>query len=166
MTRANVENVFKTEHSRAHFVFTSEHSPDQGKREREVSTVATERVHKTLRLPAELADRASLARLDGETDTQLYARLIEAGLDAPAEQPTTTASQATVEALKGHIADLQKQLAVKDGQIEALQGITERAQALHGAAEMARAKRLESAEDKGKSRLARAWAAFKGGIDE
>lgn len=115
------------------------------------------KVHKTLRLDEELADRAKAAQRPGESEAATLARLIEAGLDS---LEGTQGRSALVAALEANISDLRQQVAIKDGQIEALQGITKAAQALHGASEVAHVKSLEDGKQPG--RWARAWAAITG----
>lgn len=120
------------------------------------------KVQKSLRLEEELCERAKADRREGESEAATFARLIAAGLDASApetggatetkhgERPSGEAAglvaalQANIEDLRGQCDTLKAQLAVKDGQIEALQGITANAQALHGATDVLHAKQLES----------------------
>ena len=118
------------------------------------------KVHKTLRLEEGLADRAKAAQRPGESEAATLARLIEAGLDSLEGTQGGSGDSALVAALEANIADLRQQVAIKDGQIEALQGITKAAQALHGASEVAHVKSLEDGKQPG--RWARAWAAITG----
>ena len=108
------------------------------------------KISKTIRLEEELAQSVEELRQDGETDTALYVRVIAAGVEAYKEEGAqertksavsslqaeqdSGAQTALIAALESHINDLQKQLETKDGQIEALQNITQAAQALHGGA--------------------------------
>ena len=108
------------------------------------------KISKTIRLEEELEQSVEELRQDGETDTALYVRVIAAGVEAykeeGAQERTKSAvsslqdnqqdgtQTALITALQEHINDLQKQLDTKDGQIEALQNITQAAQALHGGA--------------------------------
>ena len=109
------------------------------------------KVSKTIRLEEELAQSVEELRQDGETDTALYVRVIAAGVEAykekeGAQERTESAfsslqdnqqdetQTALITALESHINDLQKQLETKDNQIDALQNITQAAQALHGGA--------------------------------
>lgn len=120
------------------------------------------KVHKTLRLDEELASRAKVAQRQGETDTATLARLIETGLDfLESEEKDREGTDALVSALQANINDLREQVAVKDKQIETLQGITQAAQALHGASEVVHVKSLEDGSNQ-PGRWARAWAALTG----
>ena len=116
------------------------------------------KVHKTLRLEEGLADRAKAAQHPGESEAATLARLIEAGLDTL--EGTQGSDSALVAALEANISDLRQQVAIKDDQIKALEGITKAAQALHGASEVAHVKSLEDGKQPG--RWARAWAAITG----
>ena len=125
------------------------------------------KVSKTIRLEEELAQSVEELRQDGETDTALYIRVIAAGVEAYKEkegaqertesavsslqaEQDSGAQTALITALQEHINDLQKQLETKDGQIEALQNITQAAQALHGG-------QLVKALPAGQGRLKRAF---------
>ena len=116
------------------------------------------KVHKTLRLDEELANRAKAAQRAGESDSATLTRLIEAGLDSL--EGTQGGSALLVAALEANISDLRQQVAIKDDQIKALEGITKAAQTLHGASEVAHVKSLEDGKQPG--RWARAWAAITG----
>lgn len=109
------------------------------------------KIHKTMRLEEETAERIRALMEDGETETAAYARVIEAGLETlePRLKPEKTGAgdgapgaserrgDGEAEALLDHIGTLKEanarlidQLAAKDAQIEALTRITEQAQAL------------------------------------
>lgn len=128
------------------------------------------KVHKSLRIDAELAERVRRAVADGESESAAYCRLIAAGLEAsegPCEGDSAesgqdhaggqdAAGEALTEALRAHIADLSAevetlrgQLEVKDAQITSLTRITEQSQTLHAVSER---KALETAEAKGHRR--------------
>ena len=109
------------------------------------------KVAKTLRFEAALIERAEELQEEGESESALYVRLIERGIEAykgkeSAQERTESAvsslqveqdsgaQTALITALESHMNDLQKQPETKDGQIEALQNITQAAQALHGGA--------------------------------
>lgn len=136
--------------------------------------MAAEKVHKTLRLESSLAERVAALRRDGETDTALYARTIEAGaaalegggrsLQAEAEAKPEEGgdSAGTVEAMRETIAilkedreDLRRQLAEQSEahrkQLDTLAAITtdaqtiaKQSQTLHA---MTETKELGTAED-------------------
>lgn len=136
--------------------------------------MAAEKVHKTLRLDSSLAERVAALRRDGETDTALYARTIEAGaaalegggrsLQAEAEAKPEEGgdSAGTVEAMRETIAilkedreDLRRQLAEQSEahrkQLDTLAAITtdaqtiaKQSQTLHA---MTETKELGTAED-------------------
>lgn len=136
--------------------------------------MAAEKVHKTLRLDSGLAERVAALRRDGETDTALYARTIEAGaaalegggrsLQAEAEAKPEEGgdSAGTVEAMRETIAilkedreDLRRQLAEQSEahrkQLDTLAAITtdaqtiaKQSQTLHA---MTETKELGTAED-------------------
>lgn len=136
--------------------------------------MAGEKVHKTLRLDSSLAERVAALRRDGETDTALYARTIEAGaaalegggrsLQAEAEAKPEEGgdSAGTVEAMRETIAilkedreDLRRQLAEQSEahrkQLDTLAAITtdaqtiaKQSQTLHA---MTETKELGTAED-------------------
>lgn len=136
--------------------------------------MAAEKVHKTLRLDRGLAERVAALRRDGETDTALYARTIEAGaaalegggrsLQAEAEAKPEEGgdSAGTVEAMRETIAilkedreDLRRQLAEQAEahrkQLDTLAAITtdaqtiaKQSQTLHA---MTETKELGTAED-------------------
>lgn len=109
------------------------------------------KIAKTLRFEAALIEQAEELQQEGESESALYVRLIEKGIEAykekeGAQERTESAvsslqdnqqdgaQTALITALQEHINDLQKQLETKDGQINALQNITQAAQALHGGA--------------------------------
>lgn len=136
--------------------------------------MAAEKVHKTLRLDSSLAERVAALRRDGETDTALYARTIEAGAaalegggrsiqaEAEAKPEEGGDSAGTVEAMRETIAilkedreDLRRQLAEQSEahrkQLETLAAITtdaqtiaKQSQTLHA---MTETKELGTAED-------------------
>lgn len=134
--------------------------------------MAAEKVHKTLRLDSSLAERVAALRRDGETDTALYARTIEAGaaaleeggrsLQAEAKPEEGGDSAGTVEAMRETIAilkedreDLRRQLAEQSEahrkQLDTLAAITtdaqtiaKQSQTLHA---MTETKELGTAED-------------------
>lgn len=139
--------------------------------------MAAEKVHKTLRLDSGLAERVAALRRDGETDTALYARTIEAGaaalegegrsLQAEAKPEEGGDSAGTVEAMRETIAilkedreDLRRQLAEQSEahrkQLDTLAAITtdaqtiaKQSQTLHA---MTETKELGTAEDNKKRR--------------
>ena len=108
------------------------------------------KIAKTLRFEAALIEQAEELQQEGESESALYVRLIEKGIEAYKEEGAQErtesafsslqdnqqdgAQTALIAALESHITDLQKQLETKDGQINALQNITQAAQALHGGA--------------------------------
>ena len=111
------------------------------------------KIAKTLRFEAALIEQAEELQQEGESESALYVRLIEKGIESytrkekkGAQERTESAvsslqdnqqeqqQTALITALESHITDLQKQLETKDGQINALQNITQAAQALHGGA--------------------------------
>lgn len=108
------------------------------------------KIAKTLRFEAALIEQAEELQQEGESESALYVRLIEKGIEAYKEEGAQErtesafsslqdnqqdgAQTALITALQEHINDLQKQLETKDGQINALQNITQAAQALHGGA--------------------------------
>ena len=140
------------------------------------------KVSRSYRLEEKLLERIEAQQLEGETNVDTLTRALEAGLDAlegraqeqtqggeAGKEENPSSLQAVVNAQAAHIADLQtrlakadEQLATKDGQIEALQGIAQSAQQLHGASDVIHVKQLESTEAKKQGRWARAWAAFTG----
>lgn len=140
------------------------------------------KVSRSYRLEEKLLERIEAQQLEGETNVDTLTRALEAGLDAlegrgreqtqggeAGKEENPSSLQAVVNAQATHIADLQtrlakadEQLATKDGQIEALQGIAQSAQQLHGASDVIHVKQLESTEAKKQGRWARAWAAFTG----
>ena len=140
------------------------------------------KVSRSYRLEEKLLERIEAQQLEGETNVDTLTRALEAGLDAlegraqgqtqggeAGKEENPSSLQAVVNAQAAHIADLQtrlakadEQLATKDGQIEALQGIAQNAQQLHGASDVIHVKQLESTEAKKQGRWARAWAAFTG----
>ena len=137
--------------------------------------MAAEKVHKTLRLDGSLAERVAALRRDGETDTALYARTIEAGaaalegggcsLQAEAEAKPEEGggdSAGTVEAMRETIAilkedreDLRRQLAEQSEahrkQLDTLAAITTDAQTIAKQSQtlhaMTETKELGTAED-------------------
>ena len=141
--------------------------------------MAAEKVHKTLRLDSGLAERVAALRRDGETDTALYARTIEAGAaalegegrslqeEAEAKPEEGGDSAGTVEAMRETIAilkedreDLRRQLAEQSEahkkQLDTLAAITtdaqtiaKQSQTLHA---MTETKELGTAEDNKKRR--------------
>lgn len=141
--------------------------------------MAAEKVHKTLRLDRGLAERVAALRRDGETDTALYARTIEAGAaalegggrslqaEAEAKPEESGDSAGTVEAMRETIAilkedreDLRRQLAEQSEahrkQLDTLAAITtdaqtiaKQSQTLHA---MTETKELGTAEDNKKRR--------------
>lgn len=133
---------------------------------------ARSRVHKSLRLDADLAARVTSLRSDGESEGAAYSRIIEAGVAAlEGEEPgrerplenEATAGGRVVAALESHVDTLKKQLdamaaqlATKDAQIEALTRLTEQAQTLHA---MDTAKALTDGEEA--QEPAGAWARIK-----
>ena len=161
---------------------TSEHISEHNRTHREGGNVG--KVHKSLRIEESLEARAQALKAEGESDATAYGRIIEAGLDAlegraqeqtqggeaaACKEENPSSLQAVVDVQAAHIADLQtrlakadEQLATKDGQIKALEGITQAAQQLHGASDVIHVKQLESTEAKKQGRWARAWAAFTG----
>lgn len=135
--------------------------------------MAAEKVHKTLRLDSSLAERVAALRRDGETDTALYARTIEAGAAAlegggrsiqaeakPEEgggdsAGTVEAMRETIAILKEDREDLRRQLAEQSEahkkQLDTLAAITtdaqtiaKQSQTLHA---MTETKELGTAED-------------------
>lgn len=127
------------------------------------------KVQKCLRLDETLTDRLQELKAEGENDTALYTRILEAGataLEAVKDEPGETAAGADnepseaaqaptgadtrlVETLTATVDALREQLAVKDEQIAALTRLTDQAQQLHAAAEV---KALDTAEGNRKSR--------------
>ena len=125
------------------------------------------KIAKTLRFEAALIEQAEELQQEGESESALYVRLIEKGIEAYKEkegaqertesavsslqaEQDSGAQTALITALQEHINDLQKQLETKDGQIEALQNITQAAQALHGGA-------IVKAQATGQGRFKRAF---------
>ena len=108
------------------------------------------KIAKTLRFEAALIEQAEELQQEGESESALYVRLIEKGIEACKEEGAQERTEsafsslqdnqqeqqqtALITALQEHINDLQKQLETKDNQIDALQNITQAAQALHGGA--------------------------------
>ena len=102
----------------------------------------SEKVHKTLRIERDLADKVKALATGGETETAVYIRVISAGVEALQVQPDTDkdkepaeAPSGLVEALSAHIDTLKAdnerlaaQLDIKDRQIEALSVLTAQAQ--------------------------------------
>lgn len=104
-----------------------------------------DKVHKSLRIDADLAERVSALRADGETETAAYLRAIEAGVtalesgnDQEAEgdrKGPQSASQQAIDALTRTIDLLAEQLEAKDEQIRTLSALTNQAQQLHAMGE-------------------------------
>lgn len=98
------------------------------------------KVHKSLRIEAELAERVTALRDGEEAEAATYNRVIAAGVDAlgkPQAEAQETESGALVDSLSDHIetlkrqnAELSSQLRIKDEQLEALTTITKQAQTL------------------------------------
>lgn len=101
----------------------------------------TGKVHKTIRLERDLAESVKALRVEGESETATYCRVLSAGVEAlsgTGERPresTGDASGALVASLQAHIETLRAdnerlgaQLDVKDRQIEALSVLTAQAQ--------------------------------------
>lgn len=138
--------------------------------------MAAEKVHKSLRIDRGLADRMAALRRDGESDTALYTRALEAGaealegggrpLEAEAEEPATEPGgdtealeilRETVAMLKEDKEDLRRQLAEQADayrkQIDTLSVITTEAQTIAKqsqtlqAAQTVAPKKLETAEE-------------------
>ena len=133
----------KSEHKYEHTVNTRL----AGKtRESEHKVNTAGKVHKTLRIERDLAERVEARGIEGESATATYCRVLEAGVKAletaqdggQADEGTQTAgdaSQALITSLQSHIdtlkganAELSAQLAIKDKQIEALSVLTAQAQ--------------------------------------
>lgn len=111
-----------------------------------------DRVHKSLRIDAALADRVRASMRDGESESAAYVRLIATGLDAmehgddgggsapqaAAQAPTEAPEDsALVEALRAHVETLRAQvgtmtgqMAAKDEQIASLTRLADQAQRL------------------------------------
>lgn len=116
-----------------HKASTGEHAP------------GTARVHKSLRIPADVAAQVKACARPGESESAAYVRLVVAGLAA--QQANTSASTgehksehkaSTTEHTGGHdrdatVAALVDQLKVKDEQIATLQRIVERDQLMRAA---------------------------------
>ena len=114
-----------------------------------------DKVHKTLRLMSETAERVRGLMADGESETAAYVRVIEAGLACleavgnetrPPEEAESGGGApdqgGTMRALTQTIEALTAQLEIKDEQIRALtriteesQTITKQAQTLHAVSE-------------------------------
>ena len=104
-----------------------------------------DKVHKSLRIDVDLAERVSALRADGETETATYLRAIEEGVtaleggiesgnDQEAEgdrKGPQSASQQAIDALTRTIDLLAEQLEAKDEQIRTLSALTNQAQQLH-----------------------------------
>jgi hypothetical protein len=128
------------------------------------------KTHKSLRLDAEICERVTALKADGETETDVYSRVLTAGLEAvergetarseeaapdahvaqdPAPDAAVAALTATVEAMAADADALREQLKVKDRQIEKLQTIATNAQTLQAVT----AKSLETSEAKARRGL-------------
>ena len=94
---------------------------------------AIAKVHRSMRIEADI-DAAILAALEqGETITEGYNRFLKAGVDAIAGKEPPKPRDELLDALNAHIATLSGQLTVKDSQIEALNASLQAAQALQAA---------------------------------
>lgn len=125
------------------------------------------KIHKTVRLEPELAERIENLRAEEETSAAVYIRVLSAGVStlegAPenVSEPLSTpqapedaaalvdALQAHVDSLRAEVESYRNQLEVKDAQILSLTEVTKGAQLLHGMSEQ---KQLEDTETKAKRR--------------
>lgn len=125
----------------------------------------SQKVHKSLRIDADTAERVRALVRDGESEASAYGRVLVAGLDAMEGKRHDDADgdsggrrqgdQEAMRAVSETVAALREQLAVKDEQIRALTGLVEQsqtiatqAQALHAVTE-AKALPAERQEDGG-----------------
>ena len=103
------------------------------------------KVHKTLRIEAELAERIDALKEAGESEAAAFTRILEAGaqtLEGGSPEATETAQggelvaslQEHIDTLKAANEELSAQLSIKDRHIETLTDITKAAQALEGLA--------------------------------
>lgn len=102
------------------------------------------KLHKTLRIEAELAERIDALKEAGESEAATFTRILEAGaqtLEGGSPEATGTAQGELVASLQEHIdtlkaanEELSAQLSIKDRHIETLTDITKAAQALEGLA--------------------------------
>lgn len=111
------------------------------------------KVHKTLRIEAELAERIDALKEAGESEAAAFSRILEAGaqtLEGGSDTPEAaqggelvTSLQEHIDTLKAANEELSAQLSIKDRHIETLTDITKAAQALEGLAH----KQLTGGED-------------------
>lgn len=122
------------------------------------------KVHKTVRLEEETFKRLEQLKQDGESDSAVIIRALEAGLSSLEVEPEQRADDMPeessgdysrlIDALEAHVASLtaevdtyRRQLEVKDAQITSLTEVTKGAQLLHGLSEQ---KALEDTQTKEK----------------
>lgn len=138
-----------------------------------------EKVHVSIRVPAETAARVEAQRAEGESMAAAYVRAISAGLDAlegvadAYEDPDETVggdhggapgtSSGEVEALRANLADLRDHAATLEAQLAAKDRQIEQAQAVAAAAVQAQAAQAEASRAPAKRSL---WQRIKGALTE
>ncbi len=133
------------------------------------------RVHKSLRIGADLAERVTALKRDGESDSAAYSRVLEAGAsaleacgvgDAASRVQGDTDTSELIAELRAHLetakeanAALLEQIGTKDEQIRALSVIAAQAQE-------SATKALEAGADDKEPKRRGLWSRFFGGEED